>query len=215
MPRKKGDLPLNVEETEKVKSLAALGYSTRHIGREVSRSPHTVAKLLKTPTVAAEVVVKRLELSDLYEKLSRDTLESITKETIEDASLLQRATSAGIFTDKSRLLKGESTINVGVDVLLSIAAQFRRESAVEDESLAEEPQRVALLPAPAVEPIATPIPRPAISEKRALPAPVQSKTELRPPAPSVKYTPVIPGQHPDHCPPENPLMRGNPFCGKT
>jgi hypothetical protein len=132
--RLKGSLSLTVEEVAKAKNFAALGYSCRHIARELQRSPHTVARLLKMPTVAAEVSTQKMELADLYEKLCRDTLESITTETIQDASLQQRAVSAGIFTDKSRLLRGESTSNVDVHLLLDIATMLRDEEQRESEA---------------------------------------------------------------------------------
>ncbi len=144
--RLKGSLSLTVEEVAKAKSFAALGYSCRHIARELQRSPHTVARLLKTPEVIAEVATQKMELADLYEKLCRDTLESITTKTIQDASLQQRAVSAGIFTDKSRLLRGESTSNLDVHLLLEIAALVRGDR--DDKPQFEKGQRQPALPAP-------------------------------------------------------------------
>jgi hypothetical protein len=123
--RLKGSLSLTVEEVAKAKSFSALGYSCRHIARELGRSPHTVARLLKTPEVIAEVSTQKLELADLFEKLTRETLESITTSDIEEASLLQRVTSAGIMVDKTRLLRGESTSNIDVHLLLDIASMIR------------------------------------------------------------------------------------------
>lgn len=132
--RLKGSLSLTVEEVAKAKSFAALGYSTRHIARELQRSPHTVARLLKTPEVIAEVSTQKLELSDLFEKLTRETLESITMADIQDASLLQRVTSAGIMVDKTRLLRGESTSNVDVHLLMDVVSMLRDEEHRESEA---------------------------------------------------------------------------------
>jgi hypothetical protein len=208
MPRKKGDLPLNVEEVERAKSLSALGRSYRAIGRELGRSAHTIKKALTSSAeIVGQVAELKANLADLYESLTLQTLQSIGLDTIKDASLLQRATSAGIFTDKFRLLRGESTTIVGVDVLLSIAGELRRQERIDDYAptitLPPVPQAERILPAPAAEPIPAPAP-----------IPVQSKAELHPPLTKIRFTPVLPGKHPDHCPPENELVRGL-FLRKT
>ena len=52
--------------------------------------------------------LKRLE-GDKLTLLSHRILDSVQYETIEDASLLQRATAVGIFLDKRELLEGKPT----------------------------------------------------------------------------------------------------------
>jgi hypothetical protein len=139
MMRKKNDLPLTVEEISRAKSYAAQGYSCRAIGRELKRSDHTIAKLLARPDVADEVVVQKRELIELYEELNRKVLESVTEKDIQSASLLQKATTSGIFTDKMRLLRDESTSNINVQVLLEVAELIRRR---------DQPWKYQNLPAP-------------------------------------------------------------------
>ncbi len=107
--RKKGDLPLTSEEISRAKTYAAMGYSFRAIGRELKRSDRTIKALLSKPAIAAEVCTKKAELSDMFERLAIRTIEAVSADDIKDASLLQKATTAGIAVDKMRLLRGEST----------------------------------------------------------------------------------------------------------
>lgn len=125
MSRPKGSVGLTVPEVERAKSLAALGYSYRRIGKELGRSDHAIAKLLRVPEVAAAVVEQKAELSDMFERLAVRTLEAVSAKDIEKASLQQKAISSGIFIDKSRLLRGESTSNVNISALLSVASLLR------------------------------------------------------------------------------------------
>lgn len=131
--RKKGDLPLTTEEIAKAKTMAAAGYSCRAIGRALSRSDHTIAKLLSTPAVAEEVGAKKEQLADMFERLAIRTIEAVSEGDIKDASLQQKAVSSGIFTDKMRLLRGESSVNIDVNALLDVAEMLRGERHREDE----------------------------------------------------------------------------------
>jgi len=203
MPRKKGDVALNMEEIEKAKALSALGRSFRAIAAELHKSPHTVKKVLTgSAQVVEEVKARKADLAELFEERSRQTLDAVTPGDIEKASLLQKATSSAIFLDKARLLKGESTLNVSVDVLLGIAKELRREERAADELLAEKPERVPVLPAPVVVERVLPAP---VAEPKPAPQPAKQEPVA---AMRVKYTEVLAGKHPDHCPPENPLLRG-------
>jgi hypothetical protein len=118
-----------------------MGYSPRHIGRELSRSDKAIKRILAMPAVAAEVVAQKRELSDLYEDLNRKVLESVTDENIKDASLLQKATTAGIFTDKMRLLRDQSTANINVADLLDVAELIRRERDEANSTALPQPER--------------------------------------------------------------------------
>ncbi len=128
--RKKGDLPLNAEEIAQAKHLAALGYSERHIGRELKRSPHAIARLLRTPDAVNEVAIEKVKLADIFERLTHQTLESITLRDIEKASFLQRVTGAAIMVDKTQLLRGGPTAIVDVRVLMDLASLIRRDEDV-------------------------------------------------------------------------------------
>lgn len=191
--RVKGSTSLTVEEIAKAKSLSALGYSYRRVARELGRNPRTIKRVLTQPEVIAEVKELKTDLADLYEKLTLQTLESIGMDTIEEASLLQRATTAGIFTDKFRLLRGESTANLNVELLLQIAGTLRQE----DDNYVPRPAQhtLTLPPVPQTEPASDPIPAPQ-------PAKIQQPTVAH-----VRYTPVPANPHPDHCP-ESVLLHG-------
>lgn len=170
-----------------------MGYSIRRIARELNHSPHTIKRLLGVPAIAAEVSTKKLELSDLYEKRAYEVVEAVTTEDISKASLQQKAVSSGIFLDKARLMRGESTENINVAVLMDVISLIKQQ----DEQQSCPPVRT--LPAPTAEPI---------------PAPQQAKTRDPAPAPQeptftrVRYVSVLPGVHEDHLPPENPLTTG-------
>ncbi|HKM79935.1 MAG TPA: hypothetical protein VJY15_03110 [Candidatus Acidoferrum sp.] len=202
--RKPGDLPLNTEEIARVKQLSGLGRSARAIARELHRSPHTIARLLRLPVVAVEVQKIKGDLSQTFEGLAERLLASITDGDIAKLDGYKKTLSAAIAADKSLVLKGAPNVILGVEVLLQVARALRRQDDEADEeaqrawqaqhTLPSPPSRS--LPAPSAEPAPTSIPAPAPSQKR---------VETPPP---VRYTPVIPGVHPDHEPPENPLLRG-------
>jgi hypothetical protein len=135
----KGAVALTAPEIAQVKAFGALGYSHRRIGRELGKSPHTVAKALTGPGVVAEVKTLKADLADLYESLTRKTLEAVTEKDIQSASLLQKITSTGMMVDKMRLLRDESTSNMNVQVLFEVLELMRRR---------DQPYKYSNLPAP-------------------------------------------------------------------
>lgn len=191
----KGALSLTVEEIERAKSLFALGRSYRAIGRELGRSAHAVKRLLEKPAVAAEVSVKKIELADLFEQRSRETLEAVTKKDIEGASLLQKATSSAIFLDKCRLIRGESTANLNVTVLMDLAQLIRdqRDEASEDYVRKwREEHSLTLSPVPQPEPPASdpiPVPQPATIQQPT----VARYQSAKPISEEVDYSPLMHG----------------------
>ncbi len=115
MGNSKGAKPLTVAELEKAKALSALGKSYRQIGLELDRSDKTIKKALtKTPEVIAEVRELKEEIAAMYDDLAQRILKSISDETIKEARLRDRVISAGVCTDKSRLISGQSTANVAL-----------------------------------------------------------------------------------------------------
>lgn len=107
-----GSKPPTVKELGKAKALFALGKTYNQVAKELSRDPKSIKKWLTQPEVAQEIVELKKEVAGLYEDLSQRILESITDETIKEAKLRDRVISAGVCTDKSRLLKGQSTQNI-------------------------------------------------------------------------------------------------------
>jgi len=203
--RRKGSLSLTVEEIERAKSLSALGRSFRAIGRELGRSAHTVKKALTgSAQVVEEVKARKADLADLFEQRSRETLDAVTKSDVEKASLLQKATSAAIFLDKSRLLRGESTVNLSVDVLLSIARQLRDESDREDAE--DDHTRTITLPTVQAE-----LPEHADTCPILESVPVKAQESVPTPTVRVRYYAPNPIEKPDNT---NPLEHGL-FVGKT
>ncbi len=147
MPKTKGAVSLIGPELAKAKTLAATGYSYRRIGRELGKSDHTIKRALTaSPEVVAEVKAEKLALADLYEELNRKVLEAVTEKDIAGASLLQKATASGIFTDKMRLLRDQPTSILNVQALLAVADAIRDQERAESEA---QFQKAHGLPAPA------------------------------------------------------------------
>jgi hypothetical protein len=207
--RIKGSTLLTTEEVERAKSLSAMGYSIRRIARELKRSFGAVRRVLTSSAqVVGEVQTMKRNLADSFEGLAERMVDSITSEEIKKLDAYKRTLSAAISVDKFKLLRNEPTAILGVEMLLQIAGELRRESA-DDDVPGQAERTITLLPAPAVVERTLPAP---IAETIPAPIPVQSRAD-HPPAPQeptvrIKYTPVLPGKHPDHLAPENPLLTG-------
>jgi len=166
------------------------------------------------PTVAAEVSIKKVELADLYELRARQTLEGVCAKDIESASLQQKAISSGVFIDKARLLRGESTQNIAyIEVLIDCARMIRErndQDSEEDSRQWREQHTITAVPVPPVpqpEPV-TPGPMGAgYAPAESRPA-SQPQTQTQQPAVRVTYrTPVDPVREEVD---ENVLLHGLP-----
>jgi len=104
---------LTTEERERIKVLLAEGLSYSAVGRALGRDHKTIAKVATEPDVALAVLDKKRELADEYEELARRMLTSIKNDDIERISAYQRTLSAAVSTDKMRLLRDQSTENIG------------------------------------------------------------------------------------------------------
>ena len=104
-----GKKSLTTEEKELVKLLSAKGESCYAISLQVKRSPHTIKKYLSEPETSIEVQEKKQELSDMFEDVARRMIQSVTDESIEKLDAYKKTLSAGIATDKMRLLREQST----------------------------------------------------------------------------------------------------------
>ncbi|HOD35717.1 MAG TPA: hypothetical protein PLR20_08050 [Syntrophales bacterium] len=119
---------LTTDEEQRIKSLLAMGKTYNAIGKEIGRDAKTVKKLALQSV--AEIYEMKKELADWYEDLAKRMLSSITEADIDRINAYQRTVSAGIATDKMRLLRGESTDNVTViAALIQEAKAHRREEA--------------------------------------------------------------------------------------
>lgn len=107
-----------VKELEKAKALYALGKSYNQVAKELERDPKSIKKwLTSSPEVVKEISELKREVATLYEDLAHRILESISDDTIEEAKLRDRVVSAGVATDKSRLLRGEATQHISCQTM--------------------------------------------------------------------------------------------------
>ena len=113
-----GKRSLSTIEIEQAKVLKASGCTYNAIGKELKRDRKTIKKALERPGVAQDVEVIRLSLADKWEDLANELIDSIKTDDITALSAYQRVISAGISTDKMRLLRGESTANVDIGALI-------------------------------------------------------------------------------------------------
>ena len=118
MPRTPNSIPLTLQEQEKVKTLSASGKTPHSIAKELNRSPHTIRRYLSCPEASTQIQEIKEELASMFEELGKRMLTSITDEDIQKINAYQRTVSAGISTDKMRLLKGQSTENLAIDAVL-------------------------------------------------------------------------------------------------
>ena len=111
---KKSRLHLNTGELEQIKTLAASGMSHRTIGKTLGRNHRTIGRACAKPEMADKIEVAKDEIAILYEGLTRRLLVSISDVDIRRTGVYHRLIGAGICTDKTRLLRGESTQNLAL-----------------------------------------------------------------------------------------------------
>lgn len=100
------------EEKAQVKALMALGFSPTAIGKRLDRDHKTVIAYAKKPETVAEIADLKEDLADAYEGLARRMIDSITDEDITKINAYQRTIAASAATDKMRLLRNQSTVNL-------------------------------------------------------------------------------------------------------
>lgn len=115
-------MPLTTIEKERVKSLTALGLSNYAIAKQMNRESRTIAKVSREPNFQEEVAERAAKLALLCENNAL-RLFTFSDEDIAKLNVYQRSISGGIAVDKSRLLRGLSTENVGVGVDITARLQ--------------------------------------------------------------------------------------------
>ena len=115
---------LSSKEKSRILKLSASGMPATRVAAEIKRNRQTVQKFLDTPDA-------KEQLADMYERLTRQTLESVKPEDIEKANLLQKVTSAAIMTDKMRLLRDQPT-QIHVAYLLDAVQAIKEMRAAEN-----------------------------------------------------------------------------------
>lgn len=125
---------LDFHEISELKLLRANGLTFFAISQKLKRDPKTIKKICLDPETAQDIAEMQEELADAYECLSRRMIESITDDDILALSAYQRCISAGICTDKMRLLRNESTSNVSMLVIdANIKDLDKREAELQKE----------------------------------------------------------------------------------
>ncbi|WP_136526824.1 helix-turn-helix domain-containing protein [Geomonas ferrireducens] len=105
---------LDTIEKQEIAALAATGKSQRAIAKATGRAPKTIARVLKEPDVLDARAKIEDRLANRFEQLAVAVLDSVSEEDLAKASLQQKAISAATFTDKARLIRGQSTDNIGI-----------------------------------------------------------------------------------------------------
>jgi phage-related minor tail protein len=83
-------------------------------GLEIGRDRKTVLAHLQKPGNPEQVADIHSRLADKFEQMSERILDAVCDADLEKASLQQKAISAGVMLDKSRLLRGQATSHVAV-----------------------------------------------------------------------------------------------------
>lgn len=122
---RKAPNPLTVKELETIKALRASGLTYHAISKEVNRDPKTIKKACLEPEASMQIQEMKQELADMFEELSKRMLTSISDEDILKINAYQRTLSAAVGTDKMRLLRDQSTINLAAE--LSLHERIERE----------------------------------------------------------------------------------------
>ena len=111
-------------DDERAACLAALvanGGDVRKTARQVG-VPETTLRQWKhrdrAPVSAEKSAQKKAELADIFEAIARDALAAVTPEKIALANVQQLLVSAGVATDKMRLLRNQPTENVASLVIV-------------------------------------------------------------------------------------------------
>jgi IS30 family transposase len=119
---------VDIEEKQKIAALAATGKSQRAIGRATGRDNKTIAKVLKESAVIAAKEKIEERLADKFELLTEAILDSVSEDDLLKASLQQKSISAATMLDKSRLIRGQSTMNTAVIVASAVIEADRQSS---------------------------------------------------------------------------------------
>src|SRR5271157_6268640 len=122
---------MTTEQQAKATTLAAAGWARERIAKTIGRSRNAVKHYLDKPEAIAIVRDERQELVELYRSKARDCVVAIDAEKIAKSSALQLATASGICLDKSLLLDGRPTVNVGV--LLQVVDLIRKQDDEESK----------------------------------------------------------------------------------
>jgi len=107
-----GGKTLVAHEKKQIAIMKAQGLTDHAISKAIGRSNKTVTAALRDPVLVADIADYQERIACKYEELAERILDAVSVEDISKASLQLKVTAGGICTDKARLIKGQSTINL-------------------------------------------------------------------------------------------------------
>ncbi len=118
--------PVDTSELAQIKVLRAGGLSFRSIGRRLKRDHKTIKRATETPEMAPQIERVKVALADRFEDVAVRMLVSITDKSINGINAYQRTIAAAASVDKMRLLRDQSTQNVGIHAIVERIERARR-----------------------------------------------------------------------------------------
>lgn len=117
-------LRMNAKEKHKAAALLATGLTPNAVAKKMGRDAKTIRALAAKPETALMVQDFTERFAGKLEATAEKVLDAVTTSDIEKASLKDKAIASGIFFDKARLARGQSTSNVSV--LFQVAEEAER-----------------------------------------------------------------------------------------
>ncbi len=124
---KRPPIPLNVMELEQIKVLRASGLTFHAISKRLGRDHKTIKKAAISPDMATQIKRVKGNLADGFEDIAIRMVASIDDNEIKSINPYQRTVSAAIAVDKMRLLREQSTQNIGIHTIVERIERKRRE----------------------------------------------------------------------------------------
>jgi len=122
---------ITTEEKRKIALLIAQGLTPNAVGNHLQRDAKTVRLALSKADVQESVGEYQERLAEKFEKLTDRILDAVSEEDVAKASLQQKVIAAATSIDKTRLLRGQSTVNLAA--IYSQALELRGQSDKEEE----------------------------------------------------------------------------------
>ena len=105
---------LTTEEKSRIALLTPEGRTPHYIAKAIHRDGKTIRAAVQTPVMVEQIENAQERLAARYQEINERILCAISDEDIAKASLRDKIVSAGIFTDKFRLLTGQATSHVAL-----------------------------------------------------------------------------------------------------
>ena len=137
-PNKWRDNPMGKIDTTKAIKMKLRGSTYREIADAMNTTHShvhaTIAPIIKNMASPKELEEYRQKQVDVLDSITMRTLQSINDNDYQKASLLQKTTAACQLIDKSRLVSGQTTANVGIMGYFNAVTETREAIDITDES---------------------------------------------------------------------------------